>query len=355
MGVENNNGKIRYVWLDIARGICILLMVICHACASSNQRWGAFNGVTGVFFLIFFFVSAGFCFNEKRNIREYASVQIKKCIVPYLIFSVFYLGLMYHRNAISGNSVVSKLINAAASLVWGLSNRFTIGPVQTIGMGPMWFMVVFFLSTILYKLLGNRKYSGPVIIALAIVASLSQMWVVLPFTIQDACIGCMFIWIGNFCKKKFTFVVDWLHKTNLIKLLALAIVTTFFLSSLVGMCYLLGQRFSGRFLDLGSNSYSFSSLPASLMGCVAVVIWSIFIERTQVIDTFFAFCGKESFMILILHGIDISMVRHWGGRDLYFMAFTLLGYPLCVYFYRRWQQNSQIQKQLKKFLLRKRD
>ena len=262
---------------------------------------------------------------------------------------------MYHRNAIPGNDVVTKLINAAASLVWGLSNRFTIGPVQTIGMGPMWFMVVFFLSTIMYKLLGNRRYSGPIIVMLAIVASLSQMWVVLPFTVQDACIGCMFIFIGNISKKKLTFVIDWLHKTSLIKLLMIAIVTTVLFSYSVGICYNLGRHFSGRFLDLGSNSYSFSSLPASLLGCVVVVIWSIFIERTQVIDTFFALCGKESFMILILHGIDISMVRNWGERDLYFMAFTLLGYPLCVYFYRRWQQNSQIKELLEKFLLRKRD
>ncbi|MBQ0026489.1 MAG: acyltransferase family protein, partial [Lachnospiraceae bacterium] len=147
----------RYVWLDIARGICILLMVICHASASGYGRWPEFNGFTGLFFLVFFFAAAGYCFNEDISGKDYIKKQFKKCIVPYLIVSVVYLGVKFFGNAIPGDTLPRQIINAVASLIWGLSNTFTIGPIQTIGMGPIWFLVVFFMSTVLYKLLYKIK------------------------------------------------------------------------------------------------------------------------------------------------------------------------------------------------------
>ena len=184
----------------------------------------------------------------------------------------------------------------------------------------------------------------------AVVASISQIWAVLPFTIQDAFIGCMFIWVGNVAKKKMAFIIEKLEHINIYILILLAIVSYGVTKYILGLCWKMGQHFSGRFLDLGSNSYSIVSLPASLAGCVMVVIVSVLIERTKVLDEFFAFCGKESFLILVLHSIDISMVRYWGGRDLYFLGFTLLGYPFFVYLLRRLETGSRLYEMLRQFM-----
>ena len=326
--------KVRYAWLDIARGICILLMVICHASGSSYNWLNRFNGVTGTFFLVFFFIAAGFCFNEKKTLTEYIKSQSKKCLIPYLAISVIYLCVCSYRHTIPGETISAMILNAGASLIWGLSNTFKIGPFQTIGMGPVWFLLAFFMSTVLYKLIGNRKYSGIVIIILAILASVSQSWIVLPFTIQDAFVGCMFIWFGNTVKKKWSPVITKLNEMNIIYLILLSMILIFITKISTEKGYALSLHV-GRFLDLGSNNYSIVSLPASLFGSILVVVVSVIIDRTKILDEFFALCGKDSFRILILHDIDITMVRTWWGRDKTFIAFAILIYPFMVYVIRR--------------------
>ena len=89
--------KKRTVWLDIARGICIILMIVCHACGYANGRWGVFNGITGTFFLVFFFVSAGITFNPKTGFILYVKKQLKKCLIPYLVISGIFLLILFYR------------------------------------------------------------------------------------------------------------------------------------------------------------------------------------------------------------------------------------------------------------------
>lgn len=330
--------KKRYIWLDIARGICILLMVICHACGYSDNRWQYFNGITGIFFLVFFFVSAGFCFDDNRKTGEFVKRQFKKCLLPYLIVSFFYLAVMFHRGRIPGDGIIQKGFNGFASPIWGYSNSFTIGPLKTIGMGPIWFLVAFFFATVIYKLIGNKKYSAIVIIALALMAAVSQRWISLPFAVQVAFIGCMYIMIGNAFRKKWMFIIEKLQNASVLKLVMMCIGFTIITVILIMSLGYSGYRLTGKYLDLGSNSYSFFCLPASLTGCYAVVALSVLIEKTGIFDEFLAFCGLESFFILVLHDIDITMVRYWGGKDLYFMGFTLLAYPFFVYLFRRFEK-----------------
>lgn len=330
MADSNTN---RIVWLDIARGICILLMVICHACGSANGRWSLFNGVTGVFFLVFFFVAAGFCFNSPKGLIEYIKRQFIKCLLPYMLITFVFLCVMILRHSVPGDGPVQKILNSGASLIWGLPKAFNIGRIQTVGVGPIWFLLCFFISTILFKIFEKSKYSGFMIITLAIVSSISQSFVVLPLTIQDSFIGCMFIWIGYIVKKKYSKLIDSLYDIKNYKLILLAL----------GLCLgLVAFTYAGfaitrpinRFLDLGSNSYSILSLPGSLFGCTMTVAISVLISKTKSLKKFLAFCGKESFLILIMHDLDITMLRNWGGRSIAFMVFTLIMYPILAYIYR---------------------
>lgn len=82
----------RELWLDIARGICIICMITVHAFDWSKCNYW-FSEITGTWFLVFFFFSSGLCFKEKSSFKTYVLHQLKKLIIPYLGVVCLYLSL----------------------------------------------------------------------------------------------------------------------------------------------------------------------------------------------------------------------------------------------------------------------
>ncbi len=331
--------KKRIEWLDIARGICIFLMIICHACGSSG-RWGIFNSLTGVFFLVFFFWSAGICFSGKRSLPEYIKRQFSKLIIPYtVVTSINLLYRIYHRR-VHGSTRLIKVCNLILSMINARSNYFNIGPFESFGIGPVWFLVCLFFASIIYKIVREFKYRGVIIIVLMLIGSISGDYIILPFTIQSAAVGAMFIWIGESLKDKWISLADRFTSFGWIKSIIVGFLLYFVLSGTnIAAFWVKTYLGVNRYMDLGSNNYSVISLPASMAGFIFVMLLATTIKKIPVISEFMTFCGRETFPILILHNLDITMLRNWHNRGLLFMFSTLLIYPAIVYVYRIIEKN----------------
>lgn len=332
----------RKKWLDIARGICILCMIACHAISSSdnyNDLMKILSGISGTWFLVFFFFSSGMCFSMKTTYKKFMIKQFKKLVVPYGCCTVAYFLYQLKIIGIYGNfSRLQKIKYAMVSIITSLPAAFkdiSFVHTETIGVGPIWFFTCLFVSYAMYGILYKFKYRLTLIVILAAIATWTQTFCILPFTIQDACIGCMFICFGNVFKEQVFSFVDRLFKKNIVQCLGGVIVV--FILQLI-LIYLLFSKFSFFGFDLGSNRYNFISLPVTLLGFIFVIAIAVFIERTQIFDDYLAFCGKESFYIVILHNIDILMVREWYMRDSSFLIGTMLLYPFCIYIYQRFKE-----------------
>ena len=88
--------------------------------------------------------------------------------------------------------------------------------VNTYGVGPVWFLNCIFLTNVLYLIFAKNKYRVLIWMSAAFVASISQKYVVLPFNIQDAMIGCMFMAVGDVGRTYYEKYINYLLKQNMI-------------------------------------------------------------------------------------------------------------------------------------------
>jgi fucose 4-O-acetylase-like acetyltransferase len=230
-------------------------------------------------------------------------------------------------------TLAQRLRMGLASVVYALPAAFEDVPLlhtNTIGIGPIWFLPCFFLASVLYRLLSRLPFRLPLALVLAGVATWSQSRMVLPFTLQDACIGCAFIALGDACRSFVLRYAEWLGGKRWPWSAALTLLSYCIL--LVGLVMLPGQG-----MDLGSNYYNPLSLFSSCVGFWFVISAAVLVQRSAVLDVYLAFCGRNSFLILILHDMDILGLRNWASTDATFLAYTLLGYPFLVHLYHRAQ------------------
>ena len=324
-----NTNRSRVLWLDIARGICILCMVTCH-CFGWSQRNPMFTFFTGTWFLVFFFFCSGMVFSNKHSFKTFALRQAKKLMIPYVLVVG---GILLHRIYTGLWWDLSPMLKAKsffATLLTSLSadlNGVIPFNTATIGVGPIWFFTCMFMASLIFKAIYPCKYRLPLSIVLAGLSAFSQKYFILPLTLQDAFIGAMFMAIGEAAKPHVYTYVEKVKKMNVLMNLLVAVV-------LLGI-HVLILAVHPCALDLGSNVYTLFTLPGSLSGFVFLLTAAVFFERTQVFDQYLAFCGMESLLIVILHDLDIMFLRNWSARDNSFLIGTLLLYPFVVYIYRR--------------------
>lgn len=141
-------------------------------------------------------------------------------------------------------------------------------------------MLIFFNNTL------QVRYNVILSILLAALASISQNYITLPFTIQNACIGCMFIALGNYSKNHIFKLVEFLQSMRFIFVVILCFVSfhihVFLLLNIPNML-----------LNLGGNVYTMQSIFCSLSGFLFLIILSLVIARSKIFDDFFHLWAKN--------------------------------------------------------------
>lgn len=102
--------------IDIAKGICIFLMVLGHTCFYS---W--FNDRVYLFHMPFFFFVSGFFFSTRKNLKDFILNKTKRLLIPMLIYWAFGILLALPIALRSGN-----LPGMQIGALWFLLSLWTI-------------------------------------------------------------------------------------------------------------------------------------------------------------------------------------------------------------------------------------
>lgn len=78
-----DKNKERIHWIDIARGMCIIAIVIGHVYTDGYLRWYLFS-----FHVPAFFYLSGLCFKENEEFAVFIIKRIKTIVVPYFFYSI---------------------------------------------------------------------------------------------------------------------------------------------------------------------------------------------------------------------------------------------------------------------------
>lgn len=177
---EQTHQSCRILWIDIAKGIAMLLVFYGHLGGAGDNPW--FPNLTGSIWIVYlfhmplFFVLSGFTFNPNKDFRVFFVSRFKRLVIPYFFFSIYALGKIL-------------LLIVAPSVVEGFHAGAMGTPLSEIGnillgnTNGLWFFLALFWGELalygVHKLAGHSTHRH---LLLAGISSLSGMiWFVVSF------------------------------------------------------------------------------------------------------------------------------------------------------------------------------
>ncbi len=193
---ETAGGKTRLRYLDIARGIGIMLVIISHAHGLSSYLIN--------FYIPIFFVISGFTYREGRGYREHIGKKAKRLLIPYFVYSFILLGIYVVLGRTAEETKFSLFgILYSRFCLYDMSTHTENVFLFTIANGAMWYLTAFFVTSLIYHLVIDialkRKRNLILILSalLSVTMLLAELPVLLPWSLDIACVGTIFMIAGT--------------------------------------------------------------------------------------------------------------------------------------------------------------
>lgn len=259
--------------IDIAKGIGIMLVVYTHTkCYAHDAIY--------IFIMPLFFTLSGYFFNEERPLWDNIKVKFKTLIIPYCFYFILLESLFI---------IIHKFFYQNVYFNW----EIFLKPYWVVG--PMWFLLGLFFTSVFFAIIAKCFKNTYVIIALSILLGiigylLSIYKISLPIYIDSALSMIIFYCFGYFLRK-FKFLDKLTTKSSIIiGIICLAI-------------YFIGVFFP-LYNDPKLNKLPNSYLLFIISACSAIIAFlllSKFLLRFRYISNLFSFYGKESLIVFIWH------------------------------------------------------
>lgn len=251
----------RIVWIDIAKGLLIILVVLGHCEINNGLKYVICSFYMGAFFFL-----SGLTFSVKKEPKVFLERKIKSLLVPYCFFSIIMTAYNFAKHLLFDSPF--KLKEAILSIVFPISGKYESSVYG------LWFLPCIFLTELLLysiiKIYHKNRFIS-VVYGLTITILLVLMY---EFT-KIACVltivptALVFMLLGLFLKK-IVFQIDNKHVTVFFGGVLILFVLSVFLNRVV----------SDSSLDMSSLNlgcipfYILSTLFGSLLVCVISIIVS---------------------------------------------------------------------------------
>lgn len=290
---ENMVDNIRVRYLDIAKGISLLLVMVSHSC---GLPFGSKYFTS--FYIQVFYILSGISYKRGRTLGENIHKRFKGIIIPYFKYNFIIIAI----NIILGNlKTVEALIKA---IIGSIYSRYCLYPIKylgenrfflQIGNSPMWFLTTIFLSSCMFYFIVERINGRKrllyiyCIVLIMLTILLDQLPILLPWSIDTAFLGTFFMLIGYYGKSAYMQEIRW---KMLILILAVYIIC----------CYCneginISIRIYGNYVGINVISVCMIGMTGSLL-CIYL---SKKLELVPVIRDIFEYIGKNTIIILSLH------------------------------------------------------
>lgn len=285
--------KQRIEWLDIARGIAMISIVLGHL-----NLW-SINKVVYTYDLPVFFIISGYFLDQTTSYKNFLKKKVRSLLVPYyfccacicilsVIFSIF-----QHQNA------GSNIINWLYAAVYAAGDSYK-KPFYIQGIGALWFLWATFWGEIILRatLNANVKWLAPVCtIFYFLFGILTYKYIWLPLSFQAGGGAILYMYIGHILKKYNKYIKAFEKKIPQLILTILAFI---------GWLYFI-KTFSAFWLvhcEIGKPYNIFGSLCACyLLMQVSRLISYLNIDLRRIL----IFTGKYSLLFLSLHIIELNL------------------------------------------------
>ena len=291
---EVTGSKQRNVYIDVSRGLAILLMVYAHYTIDPRISTVIFSFHMPIFILV-----SGYFYRKEITLKTTLIKTVKGLIVPYMAATILYafISSWYYVthtdiSIVSGGEAGNIFLQKIYYGLWGISNTSTVFQNME-SVGPIWFIVclasVRIMYAVLSKMFKNEKVLSVVIAAFCAAGYLIGRYVAfLPWSLDVGMVSMVFFHTGFLIRK-----ADWLEKKwSLTLALFLFIV------------WVVDIHCGG--LDLAARNYAY--FPICIVGAISGSLLILKIGRLltkwDVPADFLSFCGRHSMLILCIHSME---------------------------------------------------
>lgn len=178
----------RYEWLDVAKGITILLMILGHTSVPEPV-----NRFIFAFHMPLFFIASGYCTNWYKNtFFQFLAHKSRTLLLPFIIYSTLVLLIGVPTGQMD---LMGVLKGGWASICY-----------------PLWFVPILFFSLLLAKgimAISNEKIRIIVWLSMAVLGSiLKYKLIYLPYTLSPVFYASFLLIAGTYAKKLECFIIN---------------------------------------------------------------------------------------------------------------------------------------------------
>jgi len=282
--------KKRIGYIDIAKGIGIILMIIGHMPLKNEY----ISNFIYCFHMPLFFIISGYLFTYKDN-KECLKNIVRKLLVPYIITCIAIIVYKIFRLILEGNFVAIPNILQT----WGLASLYGSGSMQPFGIryiGAIWFLLALAFATYCMNNIYKSQYRYLWVILIAYIGYKTSQYIWLPFSVQAGMVAIVFMYIGILAKEK-----DILNKRISINIYIALIFIVAFCVKYAGKLYMVSNIYKNGFLDiLGAVSASFLLIKL----CMSMDKHLKYIKKP------FIYIGKNSLICLCLHLFSLDCLYY---------------------------------------------
>lgn len=278
----------RLEWIDIARGISIIMIIVGHSLYL--YTFSFFAKVIFAVHVPIFFVLSGYLYKQKR-VDNIIKNGLATLILPYVFTASIVIVLTFVSNQINFHGWINPIGSTSQAIV---ADMYGIGTPGTLKLGSksflitsigvIWFLLSLFLSKILYQL--NFKFLNNIgqlrfiklfllVIVECILGFLLTKIIIMPWSVGAALASQPFLFFGQ-AVKKFNILN---FKPYLVSIICLL---------LWGL-----SAFSGFFwLNIPAADNPFFAVLGGMGGSLLIIKLSILIDNKKIFCNFFLCLGK---------------------------------------------------------------
>lgn len=281
--------------IDIAKGIAIVSIIVGHLRFTLGDSYRPLSIFVFLYHVPVFFIVSGYFLSDKTRLSSFIASKARRLLVPYYVTCVVLAVLLiavfsfdtppYSTSYGSFHNFIFACFYAAGSSSAQIPYERSIGAI--------WFLWALFLGLIEVRLLMRHRIAAPLVIAiLYVIAVISSNTIWLPFSMQPAAIGALYIYIGVLLKKACFF--DSPFRLDLFLALTLIVM--------LGFTYRLDVYVASA--QMGGPINLAVSIAAS---CWIFQISDVVSRRTNPIGNFFEFFGNHSLTALCVHMLFLGV------------------------------------------------
>lgn len=319
-------GKKRQQWVDIAKGLTILMVVIGHAQVMLIEHYVPNTTYFHWFLMPAFFVISGYLFKPSSDWQNYKSGVVKKSLqllVPYLTFLIIITAVRYF-NLLLDNGLTIEFV--VKDMLWvGFGGRFIGGAY-----GAFWFITCFWasfciLDFIFLKQENTRKRL--IIIACIYIAAHIEAYfglkhtIYIPWNVDVAMITVPYMAVGYYCRQ---YIKDMSTRTLILLLL---ISTAFIIADYIGLIH---YRTDFKIM-LYNNMVLDLIIPVTLS--LAILGISQLLEKIGM-GKIIASLGQYTLLVMYLH-IPINLFLHTNDAILFVLIGVIIPWLVAKYVFSK--------------------